>query len=324
MTRVERVLSRLGIAYKRGGKELTALCPNPAHDDSSPSWRIRDEDGGDKDGMHHCFPCGFSGDLISLVRALHPGMTYPAAVEWLAGDAEAPRREVESVSLQVRRRPIFELPPHVEPSMPLDQWPPRIREYLLNRNKFGNNVTAAQVARWGITFARKGPLGGRIVIPYADSNNVLGGYTARSYTGDRRRYLEPEPDVDGSSLGALFGERHWPPPASRNVLFVTEGAFNAMAVERALGDVSIAALAGSQIRVQHATKLVSWPRLVLVSDPDGAGDVLAEKVRVLVSRYGRPTVRAAMPPGSDADSLPLSQLSEILFVAFNEVLRAAA
>lgn len=320
-TRIERVLGRLGIEYKRGGKELVALCPNPSHADSSPSWRIRDEDGGDKDGMHNCFPCGFSGDLVSLVRSLHPGMTYPAALEWLAGDAQAPRREVESVSLHVRRRPIFSLPPHVEPPCPLEQWPERIREYLVNRNKFGNNVTAEQVARWGITWARKGPLAGRIVIPYEDGTGRLLGYTARSFTGDRRRYLEPEPDVDGSSLAALFGERYW--PAAREVLFVTEGAFNALAVERALGDVAIAALAGSQIRVQHATKLVTWPRIVLVSDPDGAGDALAEKVRVLVSRYGTITARAPMPPGQDADSIPLSQLSEILFKSFNEVIRAA-
>lgn len=52
---VEKLLESLGIAYRRSGHKLKALCPNPDHQDSQPSWNIVDRPGSSEHGGHHCF-----------------------------------------------------------------------------------------------------------------------------------------------------------------------------------------------------------------------------------------------------------------------------
>lgn len=70
----EAVLTELHIDYKLSGDEAVACCP--AHNDRHPSWSLNI-----RTGVHHCFSCGFSGSLASLV-ALMLNLTYPEAVLW--------------------------------------------------------------------------------------------------------------------------------------------------------------------------------------------------------------------------------------------------
>jgi DNA primase len=312
MSRVENVLNRLHIAFRKQGPELFAKCMNPAHDDSSPSWRIRD-DGGPKTGQFNCFACGFTGDLYTLVQTVNQ-CTFPEAKAFLAGDAEATLREVDEVQVKVRGRLKFSFPDGVEPVKPLNQWDSSARRYAEKRHLF-----AEQIAMWGITYALKGRLGGRLIVPYQNLRGDLLGYTARTYYDVKPRYIEPEPSRDGSSLAALFGEYGWPPAGvARSELWVTEGAFNALAIQRAMGDVYVAALAGSQIRVQHAPKLASWKRIFIVSDPDAAGDKLAAQITEFAQRYGIETHRVNLP-GVDADDLAQEELNAICFREFVKV-----
>lgn len=57
------ILSKAGIRPVRSAHgEVFALCPNPKHDDHRPSWSINEQT-----GKHHCFSCGYSGSLTSLL-----------------------------------------------------------------------------------------------------------------------------------------------------------------------------------------------------------------------------------------------------------------
>lgn len=74
MSAIESALRELKIDYKISGEEAIACCPK--HNDRHPSWSLNL-----KSGAHHCFSCGFSGNLASLVAFLL-GLSYADAVIW--------------------------------------------------------------------------------------------------------------------------------------------------------------------------------------------------------------------------------------------------
>jgi DNA primase len=75
MQSIRSLLDELGIQYRMSGDEAVALCPS--HDDMHPSWSCNT-----KSGVHHCFSCGFSGNLASLASYILK-IPYPEAVIWV-------------------------------------------------------------------------------------------------------------------------------------------------------------------------------------------------------------------------------------------------
>lgn len=72
-------LAAMGIDADERGDEAVALCPNPKHDDHSPSWSCNLDD-----GRHHCFVCGFGGSFVYLVTKML-GVPTPDASQWVRG-----------------------------------------------------------------------------------------------------------------------------------------------------------------------------------------------------------------------------------------------
>ncbi len=66
----------------RAGREFQAPCP--FHNEKSPSFTVNDAK-----GFFHCFGCGAHGDVIGFVMR-HDHLTFPEAVEQLAGVANLP------------------------------------------------------------------------------------------------------------------------------------------------------------------------------------------------------------------------------------------
>lgn len=300
---IEKVLVRLGLEAKRHGREWEGLCPN--HVDRSPSWRVRDEPGSTKHGFHHCWPCGFGGSLIDLV--MHVNKTgFHAARVWLEGsdtnvDAPAPT----NVELRTLPRFGFRLPSGVSFG-PLEQWVTPARRYALKRG-----ITPGQVTRWGLGYAVDGRLGGRIVVPYRDRTGLPAGYTARSYDDSLRRYLEAEV-WEKPNRAVAFGEQYWPHPADSwedCSVFAAEGALNALAIERAMPGAYVAALAGSQPHPAIVSKLARFATIFIVTDPDSAGDKVAQSLMTTFSRHVRHVERIRLPEDQDAASIPTTALS---------------
>jgi 5S rRNA maturation endonuclease (ribonuclease M5) len=67
---VETALLRMGIEVTQRGDELIGLCPmhleRTGRQDSNPSWSINEET-----GVHHCFSCGYKGNLLTLVAEIN-------------------------------------------------------------------------------------------------------------------------------------------------------------------------------------------------------------------------------------------------------------
>lgn len=105
--KLKTVLYKLNIPVEsERGDEITAICPGhelrTGQADNNPSWSINTET-----GVHHCFSCGYKGNLLTLVAEQLSFITdnnrldIDTAKRWLTNnsgiDLEAIARQLESI-----------------------------------------------------------------------------------------------------------------------------------------------------------------------------------------------------------------------------------
>jgi DNA primase len=308
---VPRLLSLLFIKATQRGKAWTALCPSGRHVDAHPSWSIRFDPGSRKNGKMHCFSCGWGGtavDLVTHVLELSPG----GAVDFIAERALLEVHPAVSIQLDIGSTSVREscvLPPGVYFDA-LEDWITQPQKYVR-----GRRITDEQIARWRIGYAVDGRLQGRFVIPTYDRQGTLLNWTARTYTDDRVRYLSAS-TTDHPEIDAVFGEEFWAEGRQDSPVIVTEGALNALAVERAATyPFQLAALSGSHLEPGHALKLSRFKQVLILTDPDMAGDKVAAQLVGMLGRHATVS-RLRLPVGTDPDSISVgdlrAQLSESL------------
>lgn len=306
---VPRLVERLGLKTKRSGARIWARCPHPDHIERTPSWFIWDDPRRGWHGHHKCYGCGYGGWPSHLV-ATHLKVTQEEARQWLAKHAAGEAQELPtSVEIEIREHvwPIA-MPPEIC-FEPFDAWPSPPRDYLVHRH-----VTRYQVERWGIGYALWGDLAGRIVIPVRTTAGALAGYTGRTFSnGERKRYRNAMA-CDGAQPGVLHGEHLW--GDDRSMIVVTEGTFDALAIERAVPGVTLGAIWGSQFLPAHAAKLARFGFVVVATDPDSAGDAAYETIASSLQRHT--TVRRmVMQDGQDAATMS----TQALYTAFQAAIR---
>lgn len=301
MSRAERVIAALGleVADVRGGRAWL-ICP--FHDDhTAGSFFVRLT--GDRAGQNHCFSCKGGGSLIALVAQVRncTREVATAFVRALGEGYEAPRvrSRVVEPPLRAKRRG-FDVPKEIF-FKPVDEWITLPKRYAFDRG-----ITPEQIEDFRIGYAVDGRLSGRIVIPWISASGRVVGYSARTFVGDEPKYLTPQED-DRADRGVMVGEHLWPPVEERKVVVVTEGALNGLAVRRAVENLPFGALGGSEIEMTHAAKLASFPLVLLLTDPDAAGNKAAEALGAMLRRYTK-VERVRTPRGKDANDLPAEDL----------------
>jgi DNA primase len=305
---VPRMLFALGIrdAVLRRN-EWWAKCPFPSHKDTEPSWSIRDQPELQSHGFHKCFGCKQGGGPSALVQACI-GITPQSAVRWLHENGLVLGRAlggIPEIKVTVGNSPIKTAPPSMVVFLPLGEWPRAAKEYLHNRG-----ITPQHVLRYQLGYAVHGRLAGRIVFPCYDEQGRMTNYTARSFTGDSRRYLNPNSFEGYPIKQSIFGEHLWP-DLPRDMVFVSEGAINALALDAALGGkVAVAALLGSKISPTQVLKLSRFSTLVYVADPDFTGMEFACTVEAALCNAC--DVHVVQLVGTDAADTPRQQLKETL------------
>ena len=294
---VPDLLTRLGLTYQRKGRELWCSCPFHADgQERTPSFCVRDQPGDEERHAHYrCYgSCEVrGGSVVGLVMRLH-GVDRQDAWRWIGGaGAPPPALRVDLVEVRGSRAP-FRLPQGVVVA-PLGAWVSPARRYAEQRG-----LTPAQVERWGLGYAVEGRLRGRLVLPVRDACGRVTSYTARTFVGSPKKWLEPAGEEHGDK-GSVFGEQHWPPAGDRQRVVVAEAALDALAVERVLPG-PVAAVYGSELMPGHVARLSTFPEVVVASDPDAAGDKLVDQVAVALGRWSV-VRRAILPAGHDACSL---------------------
>ena len=90
-----RLFESFGVTLNRKGKGYAGLCP--WHEDREPSLSVDQEK-----GLYHCFGCGESGDVVSLVEKMK-GLRFREAMEYLkrnTGSVQPQKRRVKKITVQ--------------------------------------------------------------------------------------------------------------------------------------------------------------------------------------------------------------------------------
>jgi len=309
---IRDVLNLLGIDALRKGLRWWAACPGsrrlvdgkPAHADGvdrHPSWMIWDDDRGTRAGLHYCYACGFSGsvvDLVVQVRGCSPTDAKKLLKDAAAGIKQDPVASVRVQLVSSSRRLVL---PDSICFDPLEKWVTPARRYVL-----GRGIEPWQVDRWRLGYALEGRLAFRVVFVTRDAHGRPLNYTARTFINDpsEKRYLNGQDD-EGIDHGAIFGEEHWPDLESRGDIVVTEGAINGLAAEVA-HPMAIGALSGSNLHPAHVSKLSTFRRALVMTDPDRAGDKAARAIEGALGRWFD-VVRVRPPEGFDLAGMPIDE-----------------
>jgi DNA primase len=96
-------LSDLGIEIDHiVREEAWAVCPNPKHADSDPSWSINIDT-----GQHNCFSCGWGGNYIYLVKQVK-SLDEEKAEEWIRkrGGIAVARKKLRGETTWEKKQPV--------------------------------------------------------------------------------------------------------------------------------------------------------------------------------------------------------------------------
>lgn len=308
---VPALLDALGIVVvKRERRSLFALCP--FHADTTPnSWSIIDDVSSSRHGFHYCFSCQEGGGPLALLKRVRGIGSTADALEWMKiGALERPAPlEIDVVvgTYSAGAKLGMRVPSDVK-VRPFEEWPSGAARYLVERG-----ITESQVVRFDLGFALEGRLKGRIIFPMKNRDGRVVSYTARDWTGQQKRYLEPQAS-EGAVKGAIFGEHLWNwGPSTTRILIAAEGCPDALALDRVVMKLDnhplydVCALHGSSFHPQQAAKFARYKTIVVATDPDSAGDRVAEDIDEQLSRYCR-VVRARPPEKQDCGSMDPDEL----------------
>ena len=78
--RLSDYLGKIGVTLTKRGGRLVGKCPQPAHEDSHPSFAVFPNG-----EMCGCFACGFTGNVFAVSQWLGHSTTFQQAVEDVAG-----------------------------------------------------------------------------------------------------------------------------------------------------------------------------------------------------------------------------------------------
>lgn len=196
---------------------------------------------------------------------------------------------------------------------PLEDWISSAKSYAV-----GRGISQEEVDTFRLGYAVDGVLSCRMVIPWLGRGNVVAGYSARSFIDEEPKYKTPK-ETDNADFGVMVGEHLWPEMRSRGIVVVTEGALNGFAVRRVLHsmgkEASIAALGGSEINPTHIIKLSTFGLVIVMTDPDPAGDKAASTITNSLARH-TPSRRVRLPEQKDALDVGPKVLARFLDNAF--------
>lgn len=333
---VMAVLKNLGIEPEVRGRQAVAPCPNPDHDDGSPSWAIVVDREDAKYGVHGCWSCGLRGNIITLAAGIWDTDPKTAREKIMGGDF--PRLPTNVVVPRTDRGGhSFALPRGVVIPESVDEWPPVFGTYLRLR---GLQLDVA--TRHGVGYADTGKLRGRIVWPLRE-HGVPITYSARLVdyrpwllAAARARGITPPSQQPGvlwfrdiaarlkggvaaaartwlqhttkfSALRYITGsdKEHartgdaiymWDSVFPMDEVTVFEGCLKADLAVQA-GWWNAVAILGKEWTPARIAKLSTIPRVFVATDPDDAGDESWERIRAALPRHD--LIRARAPRAFD-------------------------
>jgi len=337
------------VKLKKKGRNWFGLCP--FHNEKTPSFSVQRER-----GMYYCFGCGAGGNAITFLVE-HDGMTFPQAVEELAGRAglTMPKREAGAEARERDRDQIWKALEAASLFYQSQLKSDLGKEGVAYLKSRGITGITARTFRLGFApegwdslltqLKRKGfsetlleqaglikPRDGggwydtfrnRLVFPFMDRRGRICGFGGRILddTDTAPKYLNsPETAVyrKGSVLYGL-------PQAVETMLkeergLLVEGYFDVMSLHQA-GIMGVVAASGTAFTDQQSLILKRLvKRVLLLFDSDAAGLKAAFRSYGSLIREGLDVTFLPMPHGEDPDTMVRNEGAE----AFRSRLRHAS
>lgn len=279
---VPAALARLGLDIETRDGEGWRRCPGhyarTGREDASPSWSINLST-----GLHHCFSCGYGGNLEYLVSGILR-IDYRAAEAWLADPA------LLAQAIEARLRSIQRYNP---PSSKVDlsgfTLPPAGE---LAKRK----ITVEAALRFEILWDGKG-----FILPIRDPWHRLLGYQIKRGSYVRNRPLRVAKSSTLFGLGAYTGAR----------AILVESPLDCARLWSAGIDGAVAAFGSSVSPRQVELLLHIAERVVIALDDDNAGQIGADEVETALNYRMNPIRRFEYPHpcGKDPGELDDNQLA---------------
>jgi DNA primase len=153
-------------------------------------------------------------------------------------------------------------------------------------------------------YAVWGRLTNRVVVPVRDVAGRLLSYSARAIDDAMvPRYDAGRADRGASPRRALWGEEFW--GEVQDCVTVAEGVFSGIRLAQA-GAPNATALLGSYLTEEKARVLSRFRQVLIATDPDPAGERVAEWISLL----GRRADVVAVPLDASPDDVEVSELAE--------------
>ncbi len=290
------LLEREGHRLELVGNQLVTQCP--LHADSDPSFYVTDE--GERGWRWGCWPCGASGDVVDLIRALWPHLTFTEAVSaGMRGAALVKESGWQAPVLEASG--VFNAP---------------LAKQLLAQARTGVEQTANNIAaflwtkqmlidpEWLVREFDLSTLNGQLLVPVYSAARELVGVKHRRLDGSDHMFAFP-----GSALGdVLYGEdragrplRFIGEPGPDWPILLCEGESDTWLASWLLKDepwtvLGLATGAGAPVR--PAARLAGR-QVHIVFDGDAAGRLGAERWYAELVRHGCSVRTWALPEGSD-------------------------
>jgi DNA primase len=324
------------LSLKKSGNRYRALCP--FHSEKTPSFYAHEN------GMFHCFGCGAGGDVVKFVMMMEK-MDFKDSIRLLSSRYGIPlrqystgeRKEKEELLQIMNQTAEFYhnlLTAHQTGHDALEYlekrgisregirrfqlgWAPASWSALLEHFE-KKSVSPAMLEKCGLVVARTKEgyydrYRSRIMVPIHDINGNIIGFGGRIFgaTSDEAKYLNsPETDLYSKShhLFGLYLSKD--EIRQKNCALLVEGYFDTIAPFET-GHKNIVASLGTSLTEQQAHLLRRYAEhVVVLYDPDAAGQSAALRALPILLRENFSVRIASLPSGLDPDAVIQSSGSE--------------
>ena len=335
------------ISLKPKGKEQVGLCP--FHDDKKPSLSVSASK-----QIFKCFACGAGGDAIKFLM-LREQLSFPEAVRLLAERAGvklpqqqvsqgegADRGELAAENLWAARffRNQFEhqdigararayvaergITETTAKRFGLG-WAPDTWDRLVNQAEQDQRKIASLLA---LGLASEREQGGyydrfreRLIFPVIDALGRVVGFGGRTLGDDPAKYLNSPDSALFEKGRTLYGLHLAKDAIVKNRRAIVVEGYTDCIMAHQFGLDNVVATLGTALTTQHARALSRYAdRIVLVFDPDQAGQKAADRAIEIFFGLGIEVSVATLPAGADPCQFLIEQGPE----HFSELINNAA
>ena len=250
---IERTLLRLGIESTQRRSELIALCPMHKYrvgkEDNNPSWSINADT-----GAHHCFSCGYKGNLLTLISDLLEYGDLEKAKSWLRSNTEV-NWDLVSKQLEEAKKTYVHLPKLV----PMSEARLAVFKEVPNWAAHDRGLSVEACSAYGVSWRESDSTW---VLPIRSLEGRLLGWQEKGHLS--RKFFNRPPGVPKSKT--LFGMNCWEP----GQMIVVESPLDAVKL-KSVGIPGGVATFGAVVSEDQIEIMRKAEPLIIAMDNDEAG-----------------------------------------------------